>query len=71
MIVNRGSPSKFHDDPDILAARRPTVTDALNKLERSGEIARVDGGLLLKGSPPIELRELAGIMRQLSESVSQ
>jgi CRP/FNR family transcriptional regulator, cyclic AMP receptor protein len=45
---------------ELLAARRPTVTAALNGLERSGEIRRVERGVLLKGSAPAELRELAG-----------
>jgi CRP/FNR family cyclic AMP-dependent transcriptional regulator len=50
---------------ELLAARRPTVTAALNRLERGGTITRVDGGVLLRGSPPVQPWELAGSVRQL------
>jgi CRP/FNR family transcriptional regulator, cyclic AMP receptor protein len=43
---------------DLVAARRPTVTTALNELSRDGSIQAARGGWLLSGDPPGELLEL-------------
>ncbi len=40
---------------ELLAARRPTVSAAFGELERSGALARVQEGWLLRGAPPGEL----------------
>jgi hypothetical protein len=40
---------------DLVAARRPTVTTALNDLNRQGLVQPVDEGFLLAGQPPGEL----------------
>jgi Mn-dependent DtxR family transcriptional regulator len=40
---------------DLVAARRPTVTTALNDLSRRGLVRPVDEGFLLAGPPPGEL----------------
>ncbi len=40
---------------DLVAARRPTVTTALNDLSRRGLVRPVDEGFLLVGPPPGEL----------------
>jgi len=45
---------------ELVAARRPTVTAALGGLERGGQIARLDRGVLLMGQPPKSFVELAG-----------
>lgn len=37
---------------DLVAARRPTVTSALAKLNRDGVLSATDGGWLLSGPPP-------------------
>lgn len=39
---------------DLVAARRPTVTTALNDLARQGLVRPVDDGFLLAGQPPGE-----------------
>jgi CRP/FNR family cyclic AMP-dependent transcriptional regulator len=36
----------------LIAARRPSVSSALGRLQREGQIERVPGGWLLKGQPP-------------------
>jgi CRP-like cAMP-binding protein len=43
---------------DLVAARRPTVTTALNELGREGLVKAARGGWLLSGDPPRELLEL-------------
>lgn len=53
---------------ELLAARRPTVTAALNQLERDGTIARRDGTVLLKGAPPSSFIELAGGVGRLART---
>ncbi len=44
---------------DLVAARRPTVTTALNDLSRQGLVRPVDEGFLLAGQPPGELVGIA------------
>jgi CRP-like cAMP-binding protein len=36
----------------LVGARRPTVTTALGRLARAGDLERVDEGWLLRGDPP-------------------
>jgi CRP-like cAMP-binding protein len=43
---------RHHELGRVVAARRPTVSSALAELERAGEVLRVHGGWLLRGSPP-------------------
>jgi len=43
---------------DLVAARRPTVTTALNELSREGSVKPSRHGWLLSGDPPGELLEL-------------
>jgi CRP/FNR family transcriptional regulator, cyclic AMP receptor protein len=52
---------------ELLAARRPTVTAALNQLERDGMIIRRDRAVLLKGAPPQSFVELAGSVGRLAQ----
>jgi len=42
----------------IVGARRPTVSTALGVLRDQGRVERTDGGWLLHGDPPVELRGL-------------
>jgi CRP/FNR family transcriptional regulator, cyclic AMP receptor protein len=51
---------------DLAAASRPTVTSALSELARRGLVDAVDGGWLLHGDPPGELRELAPVPPSLT-----
>jgi CRP/FNR family cyclic AMP-dependent transcriptional regulator len=51
---------------DLAAASRPTVTSALSELARRGLVEAVDGGWLLHGDPPGELRELAPLPQALT-----
>lgn len=51
---------------DLAAASRPTVTSALSALARSGLVEAVDGGWLLHGGPPGELRELGPLPQRLT-----
>lgn len=51
---------------DLAAASRPTVTSALSELARRGLVDAVDGGWLLHGDPPGELRELAPLPESLT-----
>jgi CRP/FNR family cyclic AMP-dependent transcriptional regulator len=52
---------------DLVAARRPTVTTALNDLNRQGLVQPVDEGFLLAGQPPGELVGIAyGVHTQIS-----
>jgi CRP-like cAMP-binding protein len=44
---------------DLVAARRPTVTTALNDLSRQGLVRAVDEGFLLAGPPPDELDRIS------------
>jgi CRP/FNR family transcriptional regulator, cyclic AMP receptor protein len=44
---------------DLVAARRPSVTSALQVLMREGLIERVDDGWLLHGEPPDEIQQEA------------
>ncbi len=46
---------------DLVAARRPTVTTALNELARQGSVQVSRGGWLLSGEAPGELVELLGV----------
>jgi hypothetical protein len=51
---------------DLAAASRPTVTSALSELGRRGLVEAFDGGWLLRGDPPGELRELAPLPPSLA-----
>ena len=42
---------------DLVAARRPSVTSALQGLAREGLISRADDGWLLHGEPPDEVQQ--------------
>ena len=55
---------------DLVAARRPTVTSALSELAGQGLVSARDGGWLLRGERPGELRELdvAAVRDPLSAS---
>jgi CRP-like cAMP-binding protein len=44
-----------------LAARRPTVSKALSELAERGALRWTGGAWLLRGDPPIELRELRSL----------
>jgi len=37
---------------DLIAARRPSVSTALSRLQREGGIERVEGGWILRGTAP-------------------
>jgi CRP/FNR family cyclic AMP-dependent transcriptional regulator len=51
---------------ELTAARRPTVTSALTQLAKRDLVVPTGTGWLLKGDPPGELRELAGVTDSLA-----
>ena len=53
---------------DLVAARRPTVSAAISRLARAGEVVRTDDGVLLTGEPPSELLELQEVRRRRPEA---
>jgi CRP-like cAMP-binding protein len=51
---------------DLVAAQRPSVTQAVIALERDGLISREEGGLVLLGEPPADAEEADGETRAIA-----
>jgi CRP-like cAMP-binding protein len=54
---------------DLVAAQRPSVTQAIIALERDGLVMREDGGIVLLGDPPEELSSDDDVVATVARAV--